>query len=64
VTEPLAYLLKKLEERRTDLMLHMVQGTLPDHAEYKRLCGVIQGLDHAAEDIKDLATKLEQQENE
>lgn len=54
------FLLKKLEERRMELMKHMVQGTLADHAEYKRICGVIQGLDHAAAEIKDLATKMEQ----
>lgn len=54
-----AFLLKKLEERRTSLIDHMAQGTLVDHGEYKKICGTIQGLDHAAEEIKDLATKME-----
>lgn len=55
-----SYLLKKLDERRTELLRHMSQGTLLDYAEYKRICGVIQGLDHAVEEVKDLATKMEQ----
>jgi len=58
------YLLKKLDDRRADLLRHVAQGTLPDYAEYKRICGVIQGLDHATEEVKDLATKMEQQNNE
>lgn len=58
------YLLKKLEERRKTLVDHMAQGTLADHGEYKKLCGIIQGLDHAVVDVRDLATKMEQQADE
>lgn len=59
-----SYLLKKLDERRMELLRHMAQGTLPDYAEYKRICGIIQGLDHAVEETKDLATRMEQQDDE
>lgn len=59
----LNYLLKKLNEERSNVINTMVQGTL-DHGAYKNLCGAIQGLDFAAELVKDLATKLEQQEDE
>lgn len=58
------HLLKKLEERRIELLKHMSHGSLADHGEYKKICGIIQGLDHAAVEIKDLANKMEQQENE
>jgi hypothetical protein len=36
----------------------LIQGKL-DEGEYKRLCGVLQGLDLAKNHIKDLAKRLE-----
>lgn len=60
--ESLRYLIDKFRERRTELVEHMAQGALIDHGEYKKLCGTIQGLEFAELTIKDLATRLEKQD--
>ena len=55
---PLAYLESKLEEERILIVEAIVQGKL-DEGEYKRLCGALQGLDLAKNHIRDLAKRLE-----
>ena len=54
----LEYLDSKLKEERSVIIDSIVQGKL-DEGEYKRLCGAIQGLDLARNHIKDLAQRLE-----
>ena len=54
----LEYLESKLQEERTLIVEALIQGKL-DEGEYKRLCGVLQGLDLAKNHIKDLAKRLE-----
>ena len=48
-----------VDERREELQDFISQGSLKDHAEYQKLCGVIQGLDFAKLCIEDLAKRLE-----
>jgi hypothetical protein len=54
----LSYLESKLQEERTLIVEALIQGKL-DEGEYKRLCGALQGLDLAKNHIKDLAKRLE-----
>ena len=54
----LEYLDSKLQEERMLIVDTLIQGKLDD-GEYKRLCGVLQGLDLAKNHIKDLAKRLE-----
>jgi hypothetical protein len=54
----LEYLESKLKEERTLIVESLIQGKL-DEGEYKRLCGALQGLDLARNHIKDLAKRLE-----
>ena len=54
----LAYLDSKHQEERMLIVDTLIQGKL-DEGEYKRLCGVLQGLDLAKNHIKDLAKRLE-----
>lgn len=54
----LEYLESKLQEERTLIVEALIQGKL-DEGEYKRLCGALQGLDLAKNHIKDLAKRLE-----
>lgn len=54
----LEYLESKLKEERILIVESLIQGKL-DEGEYKRLCGAIQGLDLAANYIKDLAKRME-----
>ena len=54
----LEYLDSKLDEERTSIIEALIQGKL-NEAEYKRLCGALQGLELAKNHIKDLAKRLE-----
>jgi hypothetical protein len=54
----LEYLDSKLQEERVLIVDSLIQGKL-DEGEYKRLCGALQGLDLARNHIKDLAKRLE-----
>ena len=54
----LQYLDSKLQEERTLIIEALIQGKL-DEGEYKRLCGAIQGLELASNYLKDLAKRLE-----
>ena len=54
----LEYLDAKLQEERMLIVDTLIQGKL-DEGEYKRLCGVLQGLELAKNHIKDLAKRLE-----
>ena len=54
----LDYLESKLQEERMLIVEALIQGKL-DEGEYKRLCGALQGLDLAKNHIKDLAKRLE-----
>lgn len=54
----LEYLDTRLQEERGLIVETLIQGKL-DEGEYKRLCGALQGLDLARNHIKDLAKRLE-----
>jgi hypothetical protein len=56
---PLEYLAAKLEDERTIIIESLIQGRL-EEGEYRRLCGALQGLDLAKNYIKDLAKRMEQ----
>ena len=58
MTTQLDYLLSKFDEERTLIIDALIQGKL-DETEYKRLCGALQGLDLAKNHVKDLAKRLE-----
>ncbi len=55
----LEYLESRLREERIVIVDSLIQGKL-DEGEYKRLCGALQGLDLAVNHIKDLAKRMEQ----
>ena len=54
----LEYLDSKLQDERALIVETLIQGKL-DEGEYKRLCGALQGLDLAKNHVKDLAKRLE-----
>jgi len=54
----LDYLVSKLNEETAMVVASIIQGGLSE-PEYKRLCGVLQGLELARNYIKDLANRLE-----
>jgi hypothetical protein len=54
----LEYLITKLDEERKSIVETLIQGNLAE-AEYKRLCGSLQGLGLAISHAKDLAKRME-----
>jgi hypothetical protein len=54
----LEFLDSKLQDERVLIVETLIQGKL-EEGEYKRLCGALQGLDLARNHIKDLAKRLE-----
>ncbi len=59
----LEYLDSKLQEERILIVEALIQGKW-DESEYKRLCGALQGLELAKNHIKDLAKRLERDDEQ
>ena len=57
-TDASEYLIKKLSEQRDVIKDEVIRQTLSQE-EYSRLRGVTQGLDFAAQLIRDLAKRVE-----
>ena len=53
------YLTEKLAEQRTMIIESLAKGELL-HTEYVKLCGSLRGLEYAEELIKDLAKRMEE----
>ena len=60
----LDHLFNKLKEREREVGESMVDGSCKDFAEYKTLCGVIQGLRRARMEVQDLVQRYEEFEND
>jgi hypothetical protein len=60
----LQHLLRELKERERTLSENLSDGSAKDYAEYKELCGQVQGLLFAQFLIKDLVRKMESFEDE
>jgi len=58
-SQALAYLLKEIDKLREDQAVFLNGGGAKDFAEYRHVCGVIRGLTHADQIVKDLAKKME-----
>lgn len=58
-TQVLHHLIKEIAKERVHREAACSGGNLKDFAEYKNLCGVIQGLSLAESMTKDLVQKLE-----
>jgi hypothetical protein len=58
-SQALSYLLKEIDKLREDQAVFLNGGGAKDFAEYRHVCGVIRGLTHADQIVKDLAKKLE-----
>jgi hypothetical protein len=59
----LAYTVKQLVEQRESYANAVSRGSAKDHAEYKHLCGLIQGLMQAEDIINDLVQKMEKSDD-
>ena len=55
----LAHVQKELGRLKASQVEFLTSGRAVDFAEYRHICGVIRGLNHADEFINDLAKKME-----
>lgn len=60
----LEYVLKQLKERGEIVSERVGTGGAKDYAEYRELCGQIQGLLYAQSVITDLVRKMESNEDD
>jgi hypothetical protein len=58
-THSTVYILREIDKLRTDQVNHLSGGGAKDFAEYRHVCGVIRGLTHAEQLVKDLVQKME-----
>jgi hypothetical protein len=60
----LDHLFNKLKEREREVSDAMAESSCKDFAEYRNLCGVIQGLRRARIEVQDLVQRYEEFEND
>ena len=53
------YILREIDKLRGDQSVFLNGGGAKDFAEYRHVCGVIRGLTHAEQLVKDLVQKME-----
>ena len=58
-TQILIHVIRELNQQKSDYEASCSRGFPKDFAEYKHLCGMIQGLGFAIEFINDLVQKME-----
>ena len=58
-TQAFQYLTKEIDKLRNDQAVFLMGGGAKDFAEYRHVCGVIRGLTHAEQLVKDLVQKME-----
>jgi hypothetical protein len=59
----LNHLVKELSQQKLSYEQACARGSAKDFAEYKHLCGVLQGLGAAIELITDLVQKMERDDD-
>jgi hypothetical protein len=58
-TQTFQYLASEIDKLRGDQVSFLAGGGAKDFAEYRHVCGVIRGLTHAEQLVKDLVQKME-----
>jgi len=55
---------KKIRERMNDMADALANGSCGSFEEYKRMCGVIEGLAYVERDILDLRKRIEDDQDQ
>jgi len=58
-SRPLNAVRSELERLRQDQISFLAGGGAKDFAEYRHICGIIRGLTHADEYVKDLVQRID-----
>ena len=60
----LAHIILEIDKLRNDQAIFLSGGGAKDHAEYRHVCGVIRGLTHAEQLVRNLVQKMENYDDE
>ena len=60
----LAHIVTEIDKLRNDQSVFLNGGGAKDHAEYRHVCGVIRGLTHAEQLVRNLVQKMENYDDE
>ena len=60
----LAHIISEIDKLRNDQAVFLNGGGAKDFAEYRHVCGVIRGLTHAEQLVRNLVQKMENYEDE
>jgi hypothetical protein len=60
----LAHIIAEIDKLRSDQAIFLSGGGAKDHAEYRHVCGVIRGLTHAEQLVRNLVQKMENYDDE
>ena len=61
-TRPLSVIRSELDKLKQDQVSFIAGGGAKDFAEYRHICGIIRGLTHADEIVKDLVQRIDTDE--
>lgn len=61
-TRPLSVLRSELDKLKQDQVNFLTGGGAKDFAEYRHICGIIRGLNHADVIVRDLVQRIETDE--
>jgi hypothetical protein len=53
------YMMKEINTIRSEQAIFLASGRAANYDEYRHVCGVIRGLNHAENIVKDLVQKME-----
>ncbi len=59
----LAYVVKEIQKLKQEREAYVAAGRVDHIEEYRRVCGVIQGLNYAENIIEDLVQKMEKSDD-
>ena len=60
----LTHIISEIDKLRDDQAIFLNGGGAKDFAEYRHVCGVIRGLTHAEQLVRNLVQKMENYEDE
>lgn len=61
-TRPLSVLRSELDKLKLDQVTFLTNGGAKDFAEYRHICGIIRGLNHADVIVRDLVQRIDTDE--
>ena len=56
--------LTRLAELKNQFVLHLANGSAPDYSDYKKICGIIEGVAMAEREFKDLLSRIDSDDDD